>query len=225
MEALREGAKGEAVAALKRRLNELGYDCGEGDEYDRRTAWAVRWFCRRNDLADSGEANAQVLARLDSAAAGPADGYWQYYSMKDPLWAQYPYDAANTPEIERMEDSACGPTSMAIAVSTLLHRAVLPPVLADWSNAHGYRDPNGIDGTDDAFFPACAETYGLTAELVPLTDRGGAARRRGGDLQRGARLPLHPLRPLQPHPPHRERPRDHQRSRAEERRAAGLHRG
>ena len=36
MEALREGAKGEAVAALKRRLNELGYDCGEGDEYDRR---------------------------------------------------------------------------------------------------------------------------------------------------------------------------------------------
>lgn len=171
MEALREGAKGEAVAALKRRLNELEYDCGEGDEYDRRTAWAVRWFCRRNDLADSGEANAEVLARMDSAAAGPTDDCWQYYSMKDPLWAQYPYDAANTPEIERMEDSACGPTSMAMAVSTLLHRAVLPPVLADWSNAHGYRDPNGVDGTDDAFFPACAETYGLTAELIPLTDR------------------------------------------------------
>ena len=44
MDALREGAKGEAVAALKRRLNELEYDCGEGDEYDRRTASAVRWF-------------------------------------------------------------------------------------------------------------------------------------------------------------------------------------
>ena len=105
------------MAALKRRLNELEYDCGEGDDVrHRRTAWAVRRFCRRNDLADSGEANAEVLARLDSAAAGPTDDCWQYYSMKEPLWAQYPYDAANTPEIERMEGSACGPTSMAMAV-------------------------------------------------------------------------------------------------------------
>lgn len=167
MEALREGMRGETVEVLKRRLDALGYDCGAGDEYDRRTAWAVRWFCKRNGMEESYEADDEVLKRLYEldAAKGPVDDAWQYYSMKDETWAKYPYDAANTPEIEVIENSACGPTSMAMAVSTLLHRAVLPPVLADWSNAHGYRDPNGIDGTSDDFFPACAEQYGLRAEL------------------------------------------------------------
>lgn len=170
MEALREGMANAQVAALKARLNDLGYDCGEGEAFDRRTAWAVRWFCRRNGLAETDAADETVRNKVlaDGAARGPADGAWQYYSMKDAMWAQYPYDAANTPEVERMENSACGPTSMAMAVSTLLHRAVLPPVLADWSNAHGYRDPEGIDGTSDDFFPACAEQYGLHGELVRM---------------------------------------------------------
>lgn len=170
MDELREGMKSEQVAALKRRLNELGYDCGEGDGYDRRTAWAVKWFCRRNGLEATDAVDGAVQQRLAApdAVCGPVEGEWQYYSMKDEIWAKYPYDAANTPEIERIEDSACGPTSMAMAVSTLLHRAVLPPVLADWSNAHGYRDPEGVDGTLDTFFPACAEMYGLHGELVRM---------------------------------------------------------
>ena len=120
VEKLCEGMKNARVEALKERLNALGYDCGSGDEYDRKSAWAVRWFCRRNGLQEAYDADEAVLVKLAAEAAvpGPADGEWQYYSMKDEIWAKYPYDAENTPEIERIEDSACGPTSMAMAVST-----------------------------------------------------------------------------------------------------------
>lgn len=177
MEILTEGSRGARVAELKRQLNALGYDCGLGEEFDRKTAWAVRWFRHCNDMPEGDSADGGVWAKLESGGAVRGmTGAFQYYSMKDPLWVDYPYDAANTPEIERVGNSACGPTSMAMAVSTALRRAVLPPVLADWSNANGFRDPDGIHGTDDSFFPACAELYGLTAELVPIVDEGSFER-------------------------------------------------
>ena len=163
---MREGYVNEATAALKRRLNEIGYDCGDGMAFDRRMTWAVRWFRSRNHMPDGDGADRSVWQRAHSAeAVKGTDVGFVYYSMKDPMWADYPYNAANTQDIEVMSGSACGPTSMAMAVSTALQRAVLPPVLADWSNAHGYRDPNGLDGTDDAFFPACARLYGLKATV------------------------------------------------------------
>ena len=177
METLREGDSGAHVRELKDRLDQLGYDCGAGDSFDRQTAWAVRWFRRQNGMTDSPCADEALWARLASGDAAPGvGGGFPYYSMEEPLWADYPYDAANTPEIERMRDSACGPTSMAIALSALLRRAVLPPVLADWSNANGFRDPDGIHGTSDAFFPACAARYGMTAERVEIEDEASFAR-------------------------------------------------
>ena len=158
MAILREGDLG--AAALKARLNALNYDCGEGDSFDRRTTWAVKWFQRRNGLPAEGVADEATLSLVqsDDAIPGVAEGD-PFYSMKDDMWAKYPYKAANTATVERMEDSSCGPTSMAIAATKLLRRAILPPVLADWSNAHGFRDPDGEGGTDDAFFPAIAAQY------------------------------------------------------------------
>lgn len=177
MTILREKDFGAPVGALKARLNALGYDCGTGDRFDRRTSWAVRWFRRQNGWEDGDGVDGALWARIQSEdAVRGVTGAFQYYSMKDPLWADYPYDAANTPEIEVISNSGCGPTSMAMAVSTALNRAVLPPVLADWSNAHGFRDPDGIHGTDDSFFPVCAKLYGLTAELVPVEDEASFAR-------------------------------------------------
>ncbi len=182
---LYEGMMGDKVLELKARLTFLGYDCSEGNLYDRQTAWAVRWFCHKNDLPVSGELNDAVWARMtaDNAVRGVGEDF-PFYSMKDPLWAEYPYDAANTPEVETMSTSSCGPTSMAMAVSAATKRAVLPPVLADWSNQHGFRDPDGQDGTSDDFFPACAANFGLTATLVPLTDEASYAGI-AGELSKG----------------------------------------
>ena len=74
---------------------------------------------------------------------------------------------------------------MAIAATKLLRRAILPPVLADWSNAHGFRDPDGEKGTDDAFFPAIAALYGLEIELMPL-DGEAAFGRVAEELAKGS---------------------------------------
>ena len=184
MAILREGDLG--AAALKARLNALNYDCGDGDLFDRRTTWAVKWFQRQNGLPAEGVADEATLSRIDSDAAVPGVTEAEpFYSMKDEMWAKYPYKAANTATIERMEDSSCGPTSMAIAATALLRRAILPPVLADWSNAHGFRDPDGEGGTDDAFFPAIAAQYGLETELVPL-DGAAAFDRVANELAQGS---------------------------------------
>lgn len=151
-------------------LTAAGYDCGFDDERKRAVEWALKWFDRRNSLPESSADKARLeLLTVGSAQRGTDDGF-VYYCMQDPLWADYPYDAANTPEIERMHNSACGPTSMAMAISTLTRRAVLPPVLADWANASGFRDPNGIDGTDESFFPACAHRYGLKSTVLAISD-------------------------------------------------------
>lgn len=164
-----EGISSAEAREMKQRLYQLGYDVDDTEHFDMRTQWALRWFCQRNALQYDTCAMETLGKRLFSldAKRGVDDGF-PYYSMRDPLWADAPYDAALTPEIETISTSGCGPTSMAMAVSYALRRAVLPPVLADWSNAHGHRDPHGIEGTYDTFFPACAQEYGLTATLVPM---------------------------------------------------------
>lgn len=170
MEILREGTSGAEVCALKKRLNALAYDCGEGDLYDRKTAWAVRWFRYLNEMGNDDTVDEAVWNRIfaDDAKSG-AVAEVPLYRQGAPIWKDYPYDAANTPEIETMCTSGCGPTSMAMAISGALKKSVLPPVLADWANANGFRDPDGINGTDESFFPACAELYGLFSEIVPVT--------------------------------------------------------
>ena len=111
MDILREGMRGPQVAELKEKLNSLGYDCGSGDEFDARTGWAVCWFRHENGMEDSHEADDAFLARLASEdVVGGVSRPVQFYNMKDPIWRDYPYDAANTPEIETIATSGCGPT-------------------------------------------------------------------------------------------------------------------
>ena len=75
MEILHECAVGVRVAELKKRLNALGYDCGEGDEFDRRTLWAVRWFCRQNGLTCADAVDEGIWRAIfdESAVRGVTD--------------------------------------------------------------------------------------------------------------------------------------------------------
>ncbi|MBE5808499.1 MAG: hypothetical protein E7317_09200 [Clostridiales bacterium] len=147
---------------ITRRLDALGYDVATPDGAVDAADWALRWFKRQNGLAE--DAPFEEALRSDGAAPGVGARY-PYYSMEDPLWGDWPYDAANTSDRETVSSSGCGPTSMAMAISHQIGRAVLPPVLCDWSNAHHHRDPDGQEGTYLSFFPACAALYGLTAEV------------------------------------------------------------
>ena len=178
---LREGDKNDYVKILQEFLNRLRYDCGNADGFfGRQTTWAVKWFQKRNGLtADGicGEKTRDALLRANAAKGVPAQHEsWHYgidplvFFMNAPLWKSYPYDAVNTSGVETVGRTGCGPTTMASILTNLLGKAILPPVLCDWANQRGYRDPKGETGTAPAFFAKCAAEYGLNSASISISD-------------------------------------------------------
>lgn len=179
---LREGDQNSYVRTMQKYLHELKYDPGEIDGiFGRQTYWAVKWFQSMNNLRVDGicgkKTRNRMISNIATEGVPNSRGVWLYgmeplfYYMGDSRWSQYPYDAKNTSKKETIGQSGCGPTTMASILTNLLGRAVLPPVLCDWSNAHGYRDPNGVDGTSPTFFRKCAEKYGLRSEIMSITSK------------------------------------------------------
>jgi peptidoglycan hydrolase-like protein with peptidoglycan-binding domain len=190
---LRNGDSGDDVNAMQTLLNTLRYDCGTPDgAFGSRTEWAVRYFQYKNNLTVDGVAGPNTQNRMKSSS--PTQGItstiinWsanqkpQQYLMWDSLWTNYPYDANNTSTVEKMGDSGCGPTAIAMVASTFCQKAVLPPVLGDLAIANGYRDHNGVNGTYPSFYQFVATRYGLqrstTTSLTTVKsycDGGGLA--------------------------------------------------
>ncbi len=70
---LRAGARGEAVEALQRQLEALGFELGAVDgAFGRRTTAAVKAFQAAHELTPSGVVNAKTLAALRKASARSA---------------------------------------------------------------------------------------------------------------------------------------------------------
>ena len=57
-----------------------------------------------------------------------------YFSQYDPRWGNLMYGLTNT-----IAGAGCGPTSLAICVSTLTDTVVTPPEVCDWSVKTGHR--------------------------------------------------------------------------------------
>lgn len=90
-----------------------------------------------------------------------ADREIVYYNQLDLPWKNMLYGTSAS-----IGRSGCGPTSMAIILSTLLGRDITPAEMADWSYTKGYLVGSvGNDGydysTSHAFIPAVAKAYGL----------------------------------------------------------------
>lgn len=66
---------------------------------------------------------------------------------------------------ETIAAAGCGPTAMAMVISTLTGNAVTPVDTADWSLNRGYRVESG---TSWNFFPAIANEYGISCENISL---------------------------------------------------------
>lgn len=169
---LSEGMQGTAVTTLQQRLTTLRYYCGNIDgHFGRKTTLAVKHFQERNSLSIDGIVSTNTINKLNSstAAMGVDASIVSWTANQKPVqyyqnsgwWSSYPYDAANTSGIETLGDAACGPTAMAMVVSTLLKKAVIPPILSDWALSNNYRDPAGQTGTYFSFFNACATAFGL----------------------------------------------------------------
>ena len=170
---LQKGSTGSEVLALQNRLTALRYYCGTADgDFGQKTYLAVKYFQERNSLTTDGTVGTNTWNKLNSSTAVQGvdssilnwkakDRPVVYYQNRS-FWASYPYDAKNTSTVETVGSSACGPTSMAMVISTLLKKAVTPPVLSDWALDNNYRDHNGQNGTAFGFFSSCANAFGLT---------------------------------------------------------------
>ena len=88
-----------------------------------------------------------------------ADGGMEvmYYNQLDERWADIMYGNSST-----IGQAGCGPTSMAIVISTLTGEPHDPVELARWSAANGHRCEG--NGSYHSLIPAAAAAYGLNCD-------------------------------------------------------------
>lgn len=79
------------------------------------------------------------------------------YLQTDSRWAAADYSARG--EKTNIGESGCGPTCMAMVISTLTGKAVTPIDTCKWSKEHGYKAPN--QGTYYAYFAPQGKVYGI----------------------------------------------------------------
>ncbi|WP_243641192.1 C39 family peptidase [Xylanivirga thermophila] len=82
-----------------------------------------------------------------------------YYNQADSRWKDKPYGKTGT-----IGRSGCGPTSLAMVISTLGNKIVNPVEMARWSYKNGYYAEGA--GSMHKLIPAGAISYGLNVEGV-----------------------------------------------------------
>ncbi len=80
-----------------------------------------------------------------------------YYNQADARWGDLAYGKTGT-----IARSACGPTSLAMVVSSLTDRIIEPPEMVEWAYENGYRAEG--NGSYHSLIPEGAEHFGLTVE-------------------------------------------------------------
>lgn len=89
------------------------------------------------------------------------DGWVTYYNQTDLRWGQEGYGLTST-----ISRAGCGPTSMAIVVSTLLEEEHDPLELSDWAYENGYCCEGY--GSYHSLIPAVGDEYGLETTLLGI---------------------------------------------------------
>lgn len=93
---------------------------------------------------------AQITTRDDAEYMGD----FVYFNQTDSIWNQNGY---------RIASAGCGPTSMAVVISSLTKKWVTPVDATVWAYEHGYYSSAG---SAHALIPAMAEAYGLKCKGV-----------------------------------------------------------
>lgn len=83
-------------------------------------------------------------------------GILTYYNQSDTRWAEYLYGGQDP-----LKKYGCGPTVLAMIVSSFTNQTLLPPEMADWAAANHYWAPRS--GTAHNFIPECAAAFGFQA--------------------------------------------------------------
>lgn len=81
------------------------------------------------------------------------------YQQCDVKWGEQDYSAPG--EKTDVCESGCGPTCVAMILSTFLNRIILPSEIASWSLSHGFKAVR--QGTYYSFFAEVGRSYGVPA--------------------------------------------------------------
>lgn len=178
MMTLKRGNRGTDVVQLQNLLGGLDAD----GIFGKKTEAAVKAFQAAHGLKVDGIVGKKTWAAL-LGEDEPAEGQHCFvkpvdYKQYDSKWAKKMYSNHND-KSQTMKSSACGPTSMADIVATLIDSKITPPDLADLSMKWGCRTYSS--GTAWSFFPKIAEHFGFSkyvksstlAALKSCLDSGG----------------------------------------------------
>ena len=86
-----------------------------------------------------------------------------YYSQLDSRWKNLPYGPIDT-----IGSSGCGPTSLAMVVSSLTSQTVDPVQMCDWAYRNGYLCEGS--GSYHSLIPDGAKHFGLTVDYASPND-------------------------------------------------------
>ena len=179
------GSEGADVFAMQQKLIDKHYTYGQSDYYfDRRTEWAVKYFQKKNGLTVDGIVGPATMNKLNSSNAviGVSSGIVgrnigdqaePNIKMGNSLWSSVAFDADYTSGVETIGTSGNAPTAIAITFTTLWENSIIPPVIATWAKANGYRDEYGNTGVTSSFFNAVAGEWdvrydGTTSNLSDI---------------------------------------------------------
>lgn len=137
-------------------MDELGFS-------DEEKNWANLMYSSLNEQyldPDSEFGDTGGLPNYDGVTLGES-GETQvvYYNQLDERWSHQMYGKSST-----IGAAGCGPTSLAIAVSTLTGKSVDPPAVCAWSVANGHRCEG--NGSYHSLIPEGAKHYGLKVEKL-----------------------------------------------------------
>jgi hypothetical protein len=102
---------------------------------------------------------------LDYSGVSFTDGATvvHYYNQLDDRWKDKPYGQQGT-----IGSSGCGPTSLAIAVSSLSDQAIDPIQMSTWAYQNGYKCEG--NGSYHSLIPEGAKHFGLTVDYATPKD-------------------------------------------------------
>lgn len=108
-----------------------------------------------------------------------------YFNQSDPLWAEQPFGE------DPIGTYGCGPTALAMAVSSLRGEVITPAEMAVWASEQGYACPGS--GSYHSIVRGTAEAFGLDCVSLADTDAEGLLRElgRSGGLMVGLMGPGH----------------------------------
>lgn len=108
--------------------------------------------------ADSGPPSTYDPGSLIPCTAG----LLVYYNQADPRWGDALYGTSDP-----MRTHGCGPTAIAMIISSFTNYEMTPPEAAQWSSDHGYYSRG--EGSRHALIPNGLMAYGL--EVTSIQDR------------------------------------------------------